>query len=182
MEEREPKLGVKVSDKVYVINIESFSNNEILDFDILCPYQYINNLCFDENEILTIGLVKISSGTPNITYRNILNDFIDINLKTEKIIIFSESKNGKDKQVLQTLKFINSDANGNLFQRIEVPYFENNIEKNEINIDYNFKLNGFSKIKISKILPKASIKMYIYITEKKHKTKKLVVQHFLDCI
>jgi hypothetical protein len=182
MEEREPKLGVADDSKVYVINIESFSNEEILDFDILCPYQYINNSSFDENEILNINLVKISSGTPNITYKNILNDFIDINLYTEKIIIFSKSKNGKDKQVLQNLKFINSDANGNLFQKIEVPYFENDKEENEININYNFKLNGFSKIKISKILPKASLKMYIYVTEKQNKTKRLDVQHFLDSI
>jgi hypothetical protein len=81
---------------------------------------------------------------------------------------------------LQTLKFINSDANGNLFQRLEVPIFKDNEEKNETIIDYNFKLNGFSKIKISKILPKASIKIHISLTEKKE--KKFFVQHFLDSI
>jgi hypothetical protein len=166
--------------KVYVINVKSYSNEDILDFDILCPYAYINNSNFDEKGNLNINSVKLSSGISDITYKDILNDFIDINLRTEKISIFSKSENEKEKQVLQTLKFINSDANGNLFQRLEVPIFKDNEEKNETIIDYNFKLNGFSKIKISKILPKASIKIHISLTEKKE--KKFFVQHFLDSI
>ena len=146
----------------------------------MCPYAYINNSNFDEKGNLNINSVKLSSGISDITYKDILNDFIDINLRTEKISIFSKSENEKEKQVLQTLKFINSDANGNLFQRLEVPIFKDNEEKNETIIDYNFKLNGFSKIKISKILPKASIKIHISLTEKKE--KKFFVQHFLDSI
>jgi len=165
---------------IYIINIESFSNEDILDFEILCPYANISNSNFDVKGNLNIGSVKISSGFSDITYKDILNDFIDINLKTDKIVIFSKSKNEKEKQVLQTLKFINSDANGNLFQRLEVPCFKDNEEKNETVIDYNFKLNGFSKIKISKILPKASIKIYISLTEKTEKN--YIVKHFLDSI
>lgn len=101
----------------YIINVTSTSGSAVANFDVLGSYQYINNAGFSTTGNLTIGSVTISSGIPNITYQEMLYQFMNNPYSVGLTYIQSATAN----QVLQTLAVNTRDANGNLAQKTLVP-------------------------------------------------------------
>ena len=61
----------------YIIDITSTSGSAVANFEVLGSYQYINNAGFTANGDLVIGSVTISSGITDITYREMLYQFMN---------------------------------------------------------------------------------------------------------
>jgi hypothetical protein len=142
----------------YIINVTSTSGSAVANFDVLGSYQYINNAGFS-NGNLTIGSITISSGIPNITYQEMLYQFMNNPYSVGLTYIQSATAN----QVLQTLAVNTRDANGNLAQKTLVPTIDPYQQQtNIIAMKYAYRIDGFTKITIAQVLANATVSLYFY--------------------
>ena len=143
----------------YIINVTSTSGSAVANFDVLGSYQYINNAGFQTNGNLVIGSITISSGIPNITYQEMLYQFMNNPYSVGLTYIQSATAN----QVLQTLAVNTRDANGNLAQKTLVPTIDPYQQQtNIIAMKYAYRIDGFTKITIAQVLANATVSLYFY--------------------
>ena len=143
----------------YIINVTSTSGSAVANFDVLGSYQYINNAGFSTTGDLTIGSVTISSGIPNISYQEMLYQFMNNPYSVGLTYIQSATTN----QVLQTLAVNTRDANGNLAQKTVVPTIDPYQQQtNIIAMKYAYRIDGFTKITIAQVLQNATVSLYFY--------------------
>ena len=143
----------------YIINVTSTSGSAVANFDVLGSYQYINNAGFQTNGNLVIGSITISSGIPNITYQEMLYQFMNNPYSVGLTYIQSATAN----QVLQTLAVNTRDANGNLAQKTLVPTIDPYQQQtNIIAMKYAYRIDGFTKITIAQVLQNATVSLYFY--------------------
>ena len=142
----------------YIINVTSTSGSAVANFSVLGSYQYINNTGF-VNGNLTIGSITISSGIPDITYQDMLYQFMNNPYSVGLTYIQSATTN----QVLQTLSVNTRDANGNLAQKTLVPTIDPYQQQtNIIAMKYAYRIDGFTKIIIAQVLAGATVSLYFY--------------------
>lgn len=153
-----PMGGDIQTSQPYIINVTSTSGSAVANFDVLGSYQYINNAGFS-NGNLTIGSITISSGIPNITYQEMLYQFMNNPYSVGLTYIQSATAN----QVLQTLAVNTRDANGNLAQKTLVPTIDPYQQQtNIIAMKYAYRIDGFTKITIAQVLANATVSLYFY--------------------
>jgi hypothetical protein len=97
----------------YIINITSTSGAAVSNFQVLGSYEFINNSGFTSGGDLVIGSITISSGIANITYREMLYQFMNNPYSVGLTYIQSATVG----QVLETLSLNTRDANGNEAQK-----------------------------------------------------------------
>jgi hypothetical protein len=142
----------------YIVNVTSTSGSAVSNFNILGSYQFINNTGFS-NGSLTIGSITISSGIPDITYQEMLYQFMNNPYSVGLTYIQSATTN----QVLQTLSVNTRDANGNLAQKTLVPTIDPYQQQtNIIAMKYAYRIDGFTKIIIAQVLANATLSLYFY--------------------
>jgi hypothetical protein len=143
----------------YIVNVTSTSGSAVANFNILGSYQYINNTGFNANGSLVIGSVTISSGIPDITYQEMLYQFMNNPYSVGLTYISSVTPN----QVLQTLSVNTRDANGNLAQKTLVPTIDPYQQQTTIvAMKYAYRIDGFTRITIAQVLPTAVLSIYFY--------------------
>jgi hypothetical protein len=143
----------------YIITVTSTSGSAVSNFDVLGSYQYINNAGFQTNGDLVIGSITISSGIPNITYQEMLYQFMNNPYSVGLTYIQSATAN----QVLQTLAVNTRDANGNLAQKTLVPTIDPYQQQTTIvAMKYAYRIDGFTKITIAQVLANATVSLYFY--------------------
>jgi len=143
----------------YIITVTSTSGSAVSNFDVLGSYQYINNAGFQTNGNLVIGSITISSGIPNITYQEMLYQFMNNPYSVGLTYIQSATAN----QVLQTLAVNTRDANGNLAQKTLVPTIDPYQQQTTIvAMKYAYRIDGFTKITIAQVLANATVSLYFY--------------------
>jgi len=72
-------------------------------------------------------------------------------------------QSGTTNQVLETLAINTRDANGNEAQKTLVPTIDPYQQQSDIiAMRYGFRIDGFTKIKISQVLANATVKLYFY--------------------
>jgi hypothetical protein len=143
----------------YIINVTSASGSSVANFDVLGSYQYINNAGFQPSGDLVVGSVTISSGIPNITYQEMLYQFMNNPYSVGLTYIQSATAN----QVLQTLAVNTRDANGNLAQKTLVPTIDPYQQQTTIiAMKYAYRIDGFTKITIAQVLANATVSLYFY--------------------
>ena len=101
----------------YIVTITSTSGASVSNFEVLGSYEFINNAGFTAGGDLVIGSVTISSGIANITYREMLYQFMN-NPYSVGLTYIQSATTG---QVLETLSLNTRDANGNEAQKSLVP-------------------------------------------------------------
>jgi hypothetical protein len=150
--------GVQTSQP-YIVNITSTSGSAVSNFEVLGSYQYINNSGFTAGGDLVIGSVTISSGISDITYREMLYQFMNNPYSVGLTYIQSATAN----QVLETLSVNTKDANGNLAQKTLVPTIDPYQQQTTIiAMKYAYRIDGFTKIIIRQVLANATVKLYFY--------------------
>src|SRR5210317_740075 len=97
----------------YIITVTSTSGAAVSDFEVLGSYENINNSGFTAGGNLVIGSITISSGISNITYREMLYQFMQNPFSVGLTYLQSATAN----QVLETLAVNTRDANGNEAQK-----------------------------------------------------------------
>ena len=143
----------------YIVDITSTSGSAVSNFEVLGSYQYINNAGFQTNGDLVIGSVTISSGISDITYREMLYQFMNQPYSVGLTYIQSATAN----QVLETISVNTKDANGNLAQKTLVPTIDPYQQQtNIIAMKYAYRIDGFTKLIIRQVLANATIKLYFY--------------------
>lgn len=143
----------------YIVTITSTSGSNVSNFEVLGSYQYINNSGFTAGGDLVIGSVTISSGIPDITYREMLYQFMNNPYSVGLTYIQSATAN----QVLETISVNTKDANGNLAQKTLVPTIDPYQQQTTIvAMKYAYRIDGFTKIIVRQILANATVKLYFY--------------------
>lgn len=143
----------------YIVTITSTSGSAVSNFEVLGSYQYINNAGFTTGGDLVIGSVTISSGISDVTYREMLYQFMNNPYSVGLTYIQSATAN----QVLETISVNTKDANGNLAQKTLVPTIDPYQQQTTIvAMKYAYRIDGFTKIIVRQILANATVKLYFY--------------------
>jgi hypothetical protein len=143
----------------YIVNVASTSGANVSNFEILGSYQYINNAGFQSNGDLVIGSITISSGISDVTYQEMLYQFMNNPYSVGLTYIQSQQAN----QVLETLSVNTRDANGNLAQKTLVPTIDPYQQQTTIiAMKYAYRIDGFTKLIIRQVLAGATVKLYFY--------------------
>ena len=143
----------------YIVTVTSTSGSAVSNFEVLGSYQYINNSGFTAGGDLVIGSVTISSGISDISYREMLYQFMNNPYSVGLTYIQSATAN----QVLETLSVNTKDANGNLAQKTLVPTIDPYQQQTTIiAMKYAYRIDGFTKIIIRQVLANATVKLYFY--------------------
>ena len=143
----------------YIVNVVSTSGSAVPNFEILGSYQYINNAGFTAGGDLVIGSITISSGISDVTYREMLYQFMNNPYSVGLTYLQSATAN----QVLETLSINTRDANGNLAQKTLVPTIDPYQQQTTIiAMKYAYRIDGFTKIIIRQVLANATVKLYFY--------------------
>ena len=143
----------------YILDITSTSGSAVSNFEILGSYQYINNSGFTAGGDLVIGSITISSGISDVTYQEMLYQFMNNPYSVGLTYIQSATAN----QVLETLSVNTKDANGNLAQKTLVPTIDPYQQQTTIiAMKYAYRIDGFTKIIIRQVLANATVKLYFY--------------------
>ena len=143
----------------YIVNVTSTSGSAVSNFEVLGSYQYINNAGFTAGGNLVIGSITISSGISDVTYREMLYQFMNNPYSVGLTYIQSATAN----QVLETLSVNTKDANGNLAQKTLVPTIDPYQQQTTIiAMKYAYRIDGFTKIIIRQVLANATVKLYFY--------------------
>lgn len=143
----------------YIVDVTSTSGSAVTNFEILGSFQFINNAGFTAGGDLVIGSVTISSGISDITYREMLYQFMNQPFSVGLTYIQSATAN----QVLETISVNTRDSNGNLAQKTLVPTIDPYQQQtNIIAMKYAYRIDGFTKLVIRQVLANATIKLYFY--------------------
>lgn len=143
----------------YIVTVTSTSGSAVPNFEVLGSYQYINNSGFTAGGDLVIGSITISSGIPDITYREMLYQFMNNPYSVGLTYIQSGTTN----QVLETISVNTRDANGNQAQKTLVPTIDPYQQQTSIvAMKYAYRIDGFTKIIIRQVLANATVKLYFY--------------------
>ncbi len=143
----------------YIVSITNASGTAVSNFEVLGSYQYINNAGFTVGGDLVIGDVTISSGISDVTYREMLYQFMNNPYSVGLTYIQSATAN----QVLETISVNTKDANGNLAQKTLVPTIDPYQQQTTIvAMKYAYRIDGFTKIILRQVLANATVKLYFY--------------------
>ena len=143
----------------YIVTVTSTSGSAVQNFEILGSYQYINNAGFTAGGDLVIGSITISSGISDVTYQEMLYQFMNNPYSVGLTYLQSATAN----QVLETLSVNTRDANGNLAQKTLVPTIDPYQQQtNIIAMKYAYRIDGFTKLIIRQVLANATVKLYFY--------------------
>jgi hypothetical protein len=151
--------GNAPTSQPYIVDITSTSGSAVQNFEVLGSYQYINDAGFQPNGDLVIGSITISSGITDITYREMLYQFMNQPYSVGLTYIQSATAN----QVLETISVNTRDANGNTAQKTLVPTIDPYQQQtNIIAMKFAYRIDGFTKLIVRQILANATLKLYFY--------------------
>jgi len=143
----------------YIVTVTSTSGAAVSNFEVLGSYEYINNAGFTAGGDLVIGSITISSGIANITYREMLYQFMNQPFSVGLTYLQSATSN----QVLETLSLNTRDSNGNEAQKSLVPTIDPYQQQSDIvAMKYPYRIDGFTKIIVRQVLANATLKLYFY--------------------
>jgi hypothetical protein len=141
----------------YIIQVAN-TGGAVSNFDVLGSYEFINNAGF-ANGSLTIGNVTVTSAVPNVTYQQMLYQFMNNPFSVGLTYIQSASST----QLLETLSVQTKDANGNLAQKPLVPTVDPYQQQTTVlAMRYGYRIDGYTKIIINQILASTTVKLYMY--------------------
>lgn len=145
----------------YVINVTNASATAVNNFAILGANEYIygGTGTWDANGSLVQGGITISSGMPNVSYREMLSQFATNPFKVGLTYYQSASAS----QILQSLSVVHKDANGNSATRPIVPTIDPYQNQSTVlAMNDVFTVDGNTKIIISSVLASATINFKFY--------------------
>ena len=141
----------------YIIQVAN-TGSAVSSFQILNSFTFINNAGF-VNGTLSIGNVNISSAIPNVTYQQMLYQFMNNPYSVGLTYIQSASQN----QLLQTISVSTQDANGNLAQKPLVPTIDPYQQQTTVlAMRYGYKIDGFTGLIINQILANTTVTINLY--------------------
>lgn len=149
--------GMPVSQP-YIIQVSNASAAAVSNFDVLGAFQYLQNTGFS-NGSLTISGITISSGLPNITYQEFLNQSLTSPF-TVGLTYLSCATAG---QILTPFTVNTRDANGNQGLRPITPVIDPYQQQSTVlAVKQPYRIDGFTKLTFSTILASAVLTVMFY--------------------
>lgn len=156
----------------FVVNVTSTSGTAVADFAILGSntYLYGGVGTWDANGNLVIGSITISSGTPGVTYRQMLAQF-----QTQPFTVgMTYYKSATANQVDQVLQIVTKDANGNESKMPIDPSIDPyQYQAGIIVLNNQFVVDGWTSVVVASVLANASIQFKLYPADKINLTRGL---------
>ena len=151
--------GSAPTSQPYIVTVTSTSGSAVSNFEVLGSYEYINNAGFTAGGDLVIGSITVSSGIANVTYRQMLYQFMNNPFSVGLTYIQSATAN----QILETFSVKTQDANGNEAQKTLVPTIDPYQQQSTVlAMKYNYRIDGYTKLIIRQVLANATVKLYMY--------------------
>jgi hypothetical protein len=151
--------GSAPTSQPYIVDVTSTSGSAVSNFEVLGSYQYINNAGFQPNGDLVIGSITISSGISDVSYREMLYQFMNQPYSVGLTYIQSATAN----QILETVSVNTKDANGNLAQKTLSPIIDPYQQQSTVvAMKYAYRIDGFTKLIIRQVLANATVKLYFF--------------------
>jgi len=148
----------------YIINVSNKAKAtpaDVANFAVLGSYEFSGNAGFSSGS-LVIDEVTISSGVSGITYQEMLQQFANNPFSVGLTYLQSSDPD----QVLETLAVNTRDANGNEAQKTLVPIVDPYQQQNNIiAMKVPYRVDGFTKIRISRVIANKALKIYFYPSE-----------------
>lgn len=152
--------GSVPTSQPYIITVSNSTAGAVANFDVLGAYEYLQNAGFSGGS-LTVSGVTISSGLSNINYQQFL--YQSMNSPFSVGMTYIQSIAGSTAQITQPLTLNTRDANGNQALKTLVvtidPYQQQN---GVVAVKQLYRIDGFTKITISNVLPNAVFQMQFY--------------------
>lgn len=150
--------GPAPTSQPYIVTVTN-TGSAVSNFDILGSFQYINNTGFTAGGDLVIGNITVSSGVPNVTYRELLWQCQSQPYSVGLTYINSATSG----QILQVLSVNTKDANGNLAQKALVPTIDPYQQQTTVlAMKYGFRIDGYTKIIIAQVQASATVTFQFY--------------------
>lgn len=142
----------------YILTVTN-TGAAVANFEVLGSYEYLQNAGFSAGGSLTIGSITIASAIPNVTYQQMLYQFMVSPYSTGLTYIQSATTN----QVLETISVNTKDANGNIAQKVFVPTIDPyQFQSTIIAMKYGYRIDGYTKLILANVLTNATVKLYFY--------------------
>lgn len=151
--------GAKPSQP-YVITISSASGSAVQNFDVLGAAQYLFNSGFTAGGDLVVGSVTISSGMPDVTYRDLL-----FQTQTQPFTVGMTylACASPVLQVQQIYTITTKDSNGTLVKVPIVPAIDPYQQQQGILVDTSkYRIDQFTKLTFANILANAVLTVRFY--------------------
>jgi len=164
--------GSAPTSQPYVINVTNASGAAIADVVLLGSYTYLQNPPGGtwSNGSLTIGSITISSGTPGITYQQMLNQFSN----KPFLCGLTYYQSATAAQVSKVLTIKTKDANGNEQKMPIVPTTDPyQFQSGIIPLRNAYTVDGFTDITIAEVLASTTVSFQFYPADKIDPTKGL---------
>lgn len=150
--------GPAPTSQPYIIQVAN-TGSLVSNFDILGSFEYLFNSGWDASGNLVIGDVTVSSNIPNVTYRQMLQQFSTNPFSIGLTYIQSSSST----QLLQTISVNTRDANGNLAQKPLVPTIDPYQQQTTVlAMKYGYRIDGYTKLIINSILASTTVTFNLY--------------------
>lgn len=142
----------------YIIQVAN-TGSQVANFAILGSYEFISSSNFNSAGNFVDGDITISSAVPNVTYQQMLYQFMNNPFSVGLTYIQSASTS----QLLETLSIQTKDANGNLAQKPLVPTVDPYQQQTTVlAMRYGYRVDGYTKAIINAILASTTVKFYLY--------------------
>jgi len=164
--------AMQPTSQPYVINVTSTSGAAVSNFEILGSDTYLYGATGTwANGSLTIGSITISSGTPNITYQQMLAQFQNKPFLNGLTYYQSSTAN----QIQQSISVVVKDATGNtqtmpITSNVDPYQFQSTV----IALPNTFTVDGNTSLVIASVLANATITLKLFPADKIDVTAGLV--------
>ena len=144
----------------YIINITNGSTAAQSNVDVLGANQYLFNTGLQANGDLVIGSITISSGVPNISYRDLLATSQTNPFTVGQTYISSQATPA---QVQEVFTVTTKDPNGSLLQVPISPAIDPYQQQSGILVDDTpYRIDGNTKLTISQVLGSAVVQVRFF--------------------
>lgn len=143
----------------YIVNIQNTTAADISNVTILGAYTFIGTAVPSYGN--TAG-ISISMGISNVTYTEFL--YQSMNKPFSVGLTYTSATNAA--QVLETITVTQKDINGNISSKVLTPTIDPyQFQTDKIAFKFEYRIDGFTNLTISKILASNTLKVYFYPSE-----------------
>lgn len=156
-----PAAAVKKS-MPYIITVSSASGAAVSNFNVLGYSLYYNNpgVTFDASGNLVIGSITLSSGVPNATYRDLLNQSQSSPFTAGMTYIIATTPST---QAQETFTITTFDANGTLMSIPVVPNIDPYQQQSNMTVtETEYRVDGMTYLTFSSIAANAVFTIKIF--------------------
>lgn len=163
----------------YSIILDNIGDETLENIDLFGSYENISKPFYDLEGNMEFGSIKIRPNKfSNVSYREMLYQFMNRPFTVGLTIIKSTTPH----QILSVIKVQTKDANGNSAQKTLVPTitpYPSKIMDCQIDMNYTYGIDGFTKLVLEKIYPKTRVEIYLYPKLSNSESKKTRLEKFV---